>query len=304
MRIFLTGATGFIGSHLLRRLVAQGHQVHCLVRPGSSLERIRDLRDAFITVEGDLSDSGRLRSILKALKPEAAIHLAWYAVPGRYWEAPENLDCVKFSLGLAERLVETGCRRLVVAGSCAEYDWRYGYLSEDRTPCGPQTLYGASKHGLRLMLEKYGLNTGLEVAWPRFFFLYGPSESPQRLASSVIRSLLDGKPALCSNGQQMRDFLYIEDAAAAVCAILESSLKGPINVASGVPVSVRNFVDRIASQIGSPGQVRYGAIPTDPAEPSLLVGDNQRLTTQTPWVPKVTLEEGIRRTIEWWKLKK
>lgn len=302
MRVLLTGATGFVGSHVLRGLVAKGHEVHCLVRRGSSVESLRHVSDAYSIVEGDLSHAERLSSVVQQLRPEAAVHLAWYAVPGRYWEASENLGCVRFSLDLADQLAKAGCRRLIVAGSCAEYDWRYGFLSEDSTPCNPSTLYGACKHGLRLILERYCTNAGLELAWPRFFFLYGPMEKPQRLASSVIRHLLEGKTAPCSSGNQIRDFLYIEDAAAAVCAILASSLRGPVNVASGIPLSVRSFVDRIAVQIGEPNRIDYGATPMDPTEPPLLVGDIRRLTTQTTWTPQVSLEEGLRRTIDWWKV--
>src|SRR5436190_5168313 len=146
------------------------------------------------------------------------LQLDWYAVPGRYWTSTENIRWVHASLELLQLFREHGGERVVMAGTCAEYSWAGGYCSESATELAPASLYGTCKHALRLIVEAYAEQTNLSVAWARLFFLYGPFEDSTRLVASVIRSLLKGQPALCSSGNQQRDFLYVEDAAKALVA--------------------------------------------------------------------------------------
>src|SRR5689334_5245014 len=141
MRVLVTGAGGFIGSHVVRQLSHGGHSVYIIVRPGSSLHRLNDCLDGLKIRRVDLSDYAAVQQAVTEAKPDCGIHAAWYAVPGRYWTARENLDCVTMSLSLVKALANAGCRRLVGIGSCFEYDYEYGYLSENLTPLKPRTLY-------------------------------------------------------------------------------------------------------------------------------------------------------------------
>ena len=138
MRVLITGASGFLGSHVARLLVQEGNEVFALVRRESDLWRLRDVQDALHLVYGDVLDGEQMAAIVQQVRPELCLHLAWYAEPGVYLSSPLNIRYIGASLNLAMQLAEAGCRRLVVAGTCAEYDADYGYLSES-SPTRPVT---------------------------------------------------------------------------------------------------------------------------------------------------------------------
>jgi nucleoside-diphosphate-sugar epimerase len=196
---------------------------------------------------------------------------------------------------------EQGAGRVVMAGSCAEYDWRYARCHERTTPLRPATLYGSAKHALRGVLESFARETGLSAAWGRIFFVYGPHAHPDRLPGTVIRSLVRGDPARCSDGSQMRDFLYAADAADALVALLESEVQGPVNIASGQPVRLRTMIEMAGELLGRRELIRLGAIPARDGEPPALLADVRRLRDELGWVPRYDLRRGMSETVLWWR---
>jgi nucleoside-diphosphate-sugar epimerase len=229
------------------------------------------------------------------------LHFAWYTAPGKYWTAIENLEWVRASLALLRSFAESGGQRVVMAGTCAEYDWTGGFCSEETTALSPSTLYGTCKHALQIMLDKYARQVQLSAAWGRLFYPYGPRERPKRFVSSVIRALLKNEPALCSHGNQQRDFLFVEDAAAAFVALLESDVRGPVNIASGQAVALSEIAYRIGEMLNRSELVHLGAISAGPEDPPLLVADVKRLEKEVGWIPRFDLDRGLARTVEWWK---
>lgn len=297
--VLLTGASGFVGRHCLDPLVARGYEVHALssrepagipALPGVTWHRT------------DLLDRTQVSSVLEQVRPTHLLHCAWYAVPGKYWTAPENVRWVEASLHLLQMFAAAGGQRVVGVGTCAEYDWGSGYCSEEKTPLNPTTTYGVCKHALHLVLDALGESSGLSVAWGRLFFLYGPHEQGERLVASVIRSILLEKPARCSHGQQIRDFLYVQDAADALVALLDSEVLGPVNIASGVPVAVSEVVQEIADQLERPDLVRLGALTVSENEPPERVAVVARLRDEVSWSPRYDRPGGLAETIKWWKL--
>ncbi len=296
MRVLITGANGFIGRHCLLPLLSSGFEVHAV-----------DIRVPHRKAgdvhwhQVDLMDAKRVTETLSVLQPTHLLHFAWFVKPGEYWTSLENLSWVQASLSLLQAFARSGGQRAVIAGTCAEYDWRYGYCSELVTPLSPVTLYGTCKHALHLMSEALAKQDGLSLAWGRVFSLYGPYEPPNRLVSSVIRSLLQGKPALCSHGRQIRDLLHVEDVAGAFVALLQSVAEGGVNVASGVPIPLREVICKIAESLGRHELVQLGAIPAAVNEPPFLVADIRRLAGEVGWQPKYGLQTGLEHTIDWWK---
>jgi nucleoside-diphosphate-sugar epimerase len=188
-----------------------------------------------------------------------------------------------------------------LAGSCAEYEWAEGVLSEEGTPLVPATYYGTSKNALREVAEGFAARRGVSFSWGRIFFVYGPHEHPDRLVSSLARALVRGEPAPTSEGSQRRDFLYAGDVADAFVSLLDSAVEGAVNIASGAAVPVRDIVAAIAAAAGRPDLVRWGALPQRPGDPPLLEANVRRLREEVGWRPAVPLDEGIARTVEWWK---
>ena len=301
MRVLVTGAAGFIGSHVTRILVSRGDEVIALERPGADKSRISDVVGQVEYRECDLGDAPLLQTTVSQIRPEICAHMAWYTEHGKYWHAPENLDCVMNSLALVRLLANCGCKRILVAGTCAEYDWSHERLIEGVTPCIPRTLYGASKYALFLMLEKFCAMRSMALAWPRYNFIYGPGEAPGRLVPTIIRKLLSGKDVPLTHGLQKRDFLYVEDVASATVAVLKSSVCGPVNIGSGQPVVIREVAETVSRIIGGSGRLLFGAVPVSADEPDALMPDVGRLNNEVGWAPAWDLRRGLEATIAWWK---
>ena len=224
-------------------------------------------------------------------------------MPGTYWTSLENFRWVRASLDLFGAFAEHGGQRIVVAGTCAEYDWATGdeLCTEASTPLAPATFYGACKHALRVMLEAFARQQALSAAWGRIFFLYGAHEHPDRLVASVIRALLRGVPAPCSHGRQVRDFLHVADVAAAFVALLASDVRGAVNIASGEAVALKDVIMEIGQRVDRGELIELGARPAPAGEPPRLVADVTRLRREVGWSPERTLQQGLEETIVWWQ---
>jgi nucleoside-diphosphate-sugar epimerase len=295
-KVLLTGATGFIGRHCPPQLLTQGYEVHAIYS--------RIAGEAHPNVhwhKADLLVPMQITRLIDSIRPTHLLHLAWYAIPGKFWTSSENFRWVQASLTLLQEFARRDGQRVVMAGSCAEYDWKYGYCSEQVTPLFPSSIYGICKHSLQAMLEAYSVQFGLSSAWGRIFFLYGTHEHPSRLVSSVIRSLLQEEPAPCTHGEQIRDFLHVYDVADAFVALLESDVSGPVNIASGCPVAVKKIVLKIADQLNQRDLLQLGALPLSDSDPPLLVADVTRLSKEVNWQPKYDLDYGLEQTIGYWK---
>lgn len=294
-KILVTGASGFIGRHCLPMLIEKGYEVHAV-----DIKVEAEKKDVHWH-KANLLDRGQVSKLTASVRPDMMLHFAWYAVPGKYWTSLENFKWVSASLDLLNEFYANGGKRAVMAGTCAEYSWKYEKCSEYITPLEPATLYGTCKKSLCTMLDAFSGQTALSSAWGRVFFLYGPHEYPDRLVPLVINSLLNGKPCALSSGRQVRDFLYVEDVASAFVDLLASDVEGAVNIGSGVPVSIRETVDLIAKKIGRPDLVKFGELPTLPNDPPVLTADARKLREDVHWSNRYSLDQGLDKTIQWWK---
>jgi nucleoside-diphosphate-sugar epimerase len=290
-RVLLTGATGFIGRHALAALSKAGHEVHAVARH-------RGPELAGVTWhEADLLAGC---AVLAEVEPEVLVHLAWYAEHGSFWTSPQNLSWVGASLELLRAFADAGGRRVVMAGTCAEYEWSREVYRED-APLRPSTLYGAAKHGLHTVAAAYCEQMRIELAWGRLFFLYGPHEAPERFVPSLVRALLAGEAAPMTSGTQRRDFLHVADAGAAFAALASSSLVGAVNLASGEGVTLRELADLIVERTGGSELLRVGALPDRDGDPASLVADVGRMREELGFSPRIDLADGLDATVELWR---
>ena len=297
MKILVTGGDGFLGAPIVRALLAQGHHVAALVLPHAPLRRLGGL--PVDVLEAGLEDGDRLRNVLNDWRPDACIHLAWYAEPGKYLTSPHNIALLHASFDLMQLLAESGCRHIVTAGTCAEYDAERGWLKEDG-PTKPQSLYAATKLSLCVTGEQLARSLGMTFAHARVFYPYGPAEDPRRMVPALIRALLAGKTFEASGGEQVRDYIHIDDIANAFVTLLTQNASGIYNIGSGEPLTVRRLMETIEGVVGRRGLIQFGALPPREWEPRFLCADMQKLRG-LGYAPQHTLVSGLEQTAAWWR---
>ncbi len=305
-RVLVTGAGGFIGRFSVPPLLRAGFEVHAVRSGHANGEAPAEIAGATLHVADLLSESD-IDALIKRVQPTHLLHFAWIATPGVYWNSAENHRWLEASRYLLRGFAEHGGVRAVMAGSCAEYDWSRVEVCDERSSAladagaASPTPYAACKIAMQRSLAEFGDREKISTAWARIFFQFGPHEHPDRLVPSVIRNLLLNREAPCSLGTQIRSFLHVADVGAAFAAVLDSAAEGPINIGSGERIAVADLIDRIARQIGRPELIRLGARPTSTREPRLLVPELHRLIDEVKWRPRLTLNEGLRDTVAWWR---
>ena len=289
MKVIVTGATGFIGNHVTDLLYRDGWNVLAVARSAQK-SNVQEL---------DLMDKERTKGVLKEFKPDYLLHLAWNVESG-YENSPDNLSWLISSLELLKSFYECGGSRAVFAGSCFEYDWRYGYLSEEFTPLVPNSFYGVSKKNLYEAASAYALRVGLSFAWGRVFFLYGEGEKDDRLIPYIIRSVLSGVSPSIRQPSLVRDYMHVKDVASAFIKLLSSNYNGALNIASGEGVKLGEISGMIARIVGRK-ITDVLPVPFSLEEYPLVVGNIRRLYEELSFKPQMCLFDGLEMTVKGYK---
>jgi len=291
MKVVVTGASGFVGREAIAPLLEIGATVHCLGRTRGDLPSAVEFH-AVDLVDGDSEP------LLREIAPSHLLHMAWYAEPGKFWQAPENLDWVAASLRLTRAFAAAGGARAVFAGSCAEYDWSHDHLDEQTTPLAPASLYGQAKACLFQLVSRAAPVLGLSVGWGRIFFPYGPYEHPARLTATALDAAIERRPAEFTAGTQVREFIHVDDVAGALVALLDSELEGAVNIAAGEPVPVRTLVETVARLGSAADCYRFGSKPLQPGEPARMTAATDRLRRELGYAPRFSLADGLADALE------
>lgn len=293
MKILLTGPTGFIGSAFLQTALRHGHEIAALVRP-EKLAATRAAANARLTwLPGTLADAPW--SDIQKFQPELCLHTAWITTPGVYLESPENERYVDWSLDFLRRASDTGVHRLIVLGTCLEYESDGQILSEDRTPLAPVSRYARCKNALRIALESEATARGVALCWGRVFYPYGAGEHPLRLCSSLIRSIGRGEKIVLKTPNSIKDYINIDDLAAALLAVAENRFFGTINLGTGNGVSVRAVAETIARLVGK-------SVMMEPSPTNVTGTENPVVADATKlrglgWQPQTNLSAGLETMI-------
>lgn len=294
-RVLVTGGAGFIGQQTILPLLEQGYEVHITSRANQCLNK------QVVTHHINLLDCDKHLALMKKVRPTHLLHSAWFTENGKFWETIDNVYWLKATISLAEAFYAAGGIRLVGVGTCAEYDWHDGLCTENKTPEMPLSLYGKAKKSTYDCLSALSQFYEKNFAWARIFFPYGVGEAEKRLIPHVITGLLRNQPVKCTHGNQIRDFLHVCDMGNALATILNAGISGPINVGSGIPVTIREVVNYISTTLNKAHLIQFGGIPEPINSPQKILADVNRLTTELNWRAKFSLKDGLSRTISWWE---
>ncbi len=270
-KILITGATGFVGRQVVRTLSRHDVELHLVVREGRQGTAASLPRVTTVTSTCDLFAEDAAWWADKCQGVDTVVHLAWYAEPGQYLESPKNLDCLIGSLNLAKGAASAGVRRILGVGTCIEYDLSGGVLSVD-TPLKPVTPYADAKAALFLGLYHWLPKHSVEFVWCRLFYLYGEGEDHRRLVPYLHSKLQKLEVAELTSGRQIRDFLDVKDAGRMIGEIVFGIQTGPVNVCSGIPITVRQLAEQIADEYGRRDLLRFGARPDNLVDPPCVLG--------------------------------
>jgi len=266
--ILVTGGNGFLGRQIVRALAAQSRQIRLVLREGADSA---DLAGKHVVRTANLFAETEEWWVRALESVTCVVHAAWVTEPGKCLVSEENLACLSGTITLAKACRKAGVNRFVGIGTCFEYDHSQGLMTVE-TALRPTSLYAACKASAFMTLGALFELQKREFSWCRPFFLYGEGEDRRRLIPYIRERLSMGEVAELTAGDQIRDFLDVEDAGRMIADVAMSRMCGPVNICSGVPITVRQLAERIADEYGRRDLLRFGARQSNLVDPPCLIG--------------------------------
>jgi nucleoside-diphosphate-sugar epimerase len=275
MRVLLTGASGFVGSAILRRLMTDGHEVVALSSRAASAPAAGGVRWRQADLTGIAEDD--LTELVRREEVTTCIHAAWYTAHADYATSPANHAWVAASLKLERAFRAGGGERFVGLGTCIEYDLESsgGCLSETATPLRPATVYGRCKVETFERLSERSVASGTDFAWARLFFVYGPGDRASRLVPYLLERLKQGESAVARFGGLRRDYIHVDDLAGQLVRIAAGTVRGAINTGTGCAERLADIF-RTAGELVARPDLIDASDAVDPAQGERIVADMSR----------------------------
>ena len=302
VRVLITGATGFIGSHLAERLVAEGAEVTLAIEPRASKANVASILDKVRICEVDLRDGETIQHLTREFQPSKVYHLAAVGVtePGIDPRLTVQVN-VMGTLNLLDALNETDCDCFVNTGTCYEYGHNIPPMHEDQM-VDPINAYAASKSAAWLFCNMYHRTRGYPIVTVRPFTVYGPRQSERALIPQTILSALRGEDFAMTGGEQTRDFTYVDDVVEGYirAALSEKAIGQTINLGAGEERPIKDAALKLLELMGNPVKPLIGELPYRPGDIRRLYADSSKARELLGWRPQTGLEDGLRKTIEWY----
>lgn len=303
-KVLVTGGSGFIASHLCRRLLREGAKVAVMTKYDSVIDNVRlaDVWDRVSLIEADLRNPDSLGKI-RLLKPDIIYHFAAYNHVGDSFT--NTLEAIDVNGRGTVNLLDAyeGYKRFIYISSSEIYGYQKNIpFSETATPC-PISPYAIGKYSGELYARMKWRVYGKPIVVLRPFNAFGPYQSPRAVIAEIIIKCLRGEDVVTTGGVQTREFNYVENL---VDGFMLAGVKDPaigkiINLGSGCEISIRKLVKMIHALSGSASRLRIGALPYRPVEIWRMVSDNRKAKKVLGWEPRIRLEDGLARTIDWYK---
>ena len=284
MKIFVTGASGFIGKNLLP--VLGSHELLCL----SHSQQVNCTKQNVKTITGDLNDPETYIYALKLFKPDCCIHLAWSGIPD--YSVENSSKNLLASINLVKNLVEVDCKKICIIGSCWEYGNIKGKVTENCNPVD-QNIFASFKTSIRIISESICNGSNTSLVWGRAFFIYGPEQRDEALIPSCYQSLKNSEKPNINNPLARNDFVYILDVVNSIRILVESEgSSGVYNIGSGDSTPVWDVVNKVADALGLPHPYSDMPIMLDNN-----FADMSKMKTHD-WTLQFPLASGIANTVK------
>lgn len=298
MRVFLTGASGGVGSAVLEKLLEQNFTVACLVR-NSDIK----LNSRVVKIEGDLMEIPSISTHLQEFKPDTIIHLAWIGVDQKDKASANQIYNLQAATDLLKLGKQVGVKNFIGMGSESEYGV-HGRKIDETAKTLPNSKYAIAKLATGLLCQKLCQDLDIKFVWLRLFSSYGPRDRAGSLMSLLIKNLMDNKPMSLSKCEQIWDYVYVYDIADLICLIAKD-VKGTgiFNLGGGEARPLKEIVLKISEMLESNSELKFGEIPYGPTANMHLEADISKLRDTYQWTPKTSIAVGLCETINWYKRK-
>lgn len=294
----ITGPTGAIGTALIRKLIREDVEVYAVAHPGSRRLSAIPAHPRVHVTELDLTELERLPERVPS-GVDAFYHFAWGKTVGAGRnDMPAQIDNIRRTIEAVRAAAALGCRVFIGAGSQAEYG-RVGGVLKPETPCFPENGYGMAKLCAGQMSRVECQQFGIDHIWTRILSVYGPGDGALSMISGVTRQLLAGEKPALTEGRQIWDYLYSDDAAEAMFLLGERGVSGRTYVlGSGTGRPLKEYIELLRDAVDPALPLGLGEIPYGPLQVMHLVADISQLQNDTGFAPRTDFAEGIRVTVE------
>lgn len=301
-RCLVTGASGFVGNNLARRLLRDGHEVHVLLRQGHATWRLQDIYPDLHIHIVDLCDAEQVERAVRAVRPEWTFHLAAY---GAYSYQADPLRIMQTNIigtvNLVEACLKTGFEAFVNTGSSSEYGFQ-DHAPAETELLEPNSHYAVAKASATMFCRYTAQSRDVHLTTLRLYSVYGPYEEPTRLLPTLIVSGLRNQLPPLVNPDVARDYVYIDDALEAylLAATQPTQARGAVyNVGTGVQTTLRQVVSVAKQILGIEAEPVWSSMPNRQWDTTTWVADNRKIQRELGWQPRYTFEQGFGKMIDW-----
>lgn len=299
--VLITGGCGFIGHHLIKKLITMNPNIYIIDLPKVNQKKIRDFKDQVQLIEADIVDAELIQSIVNTIKPDYVFHLAGYGINSIHNDIKKAIDINIFgSVNLMNAVSDTNCKMFVNMGSSAEYGDK---ICRMETSLNPNTIYGSTKASSTLILHQIARQKDMPIITLRPFGIYGEWEEPHKLFSYIMLSILNNQELALTGCRQRRNYVYVGDIVEAMIAsALTLEVKDEmIDLASKESLQIKDFVEMICTISQTALKPKYGALAYRPGEVFFHEGNTSKSKQLLNWEAHTTIHDGISKTFNWFQ---
>lgn len=301
-RALVTGAAGFVGANLVRRLLRDGHEVHVLVRGPAPAWRLAGIEREIHPHETDVTDREQVRGSVGSVRPDWVFHLAAYGAYSRQADAERIVQTnVVGCMALLDACAETGVEAFVQSGSSSEYGWK-GHAAREEERIEPNSVYAIAKAAATHYCQFLARQRDLNAITLRLYSIYGPFEEPTRLVPTLLAYGIRGALPPLVSPKTARDYVYVEDAVDALVSVAGAAgiaRASVYNVCSGIQTSLAGMVEHTRQILNIQAEPVWGTMPPRSWDSDIWVGDPSAMRRDTGWSATTHVRGGLERTLQW-----